>query len=100
MTVSVEIIAERIPDTLFIPLEALFTKDGKPTVYIRDGDDYEPRTVTVGEENDNYVIVREGLVEDEEVALFDPTLGPAGRLETGSRSEQQGPPPTSRIGDH
>lgn len=100
MTVSAEIIAQRIPDALFIPLEALFTKDGKPTVYIRDGDDYEPRTVAVGKENDNYVIISEGLVEEEEVALFDPTSSPADRQEAGSQSEQQGSPTTSTGGNH
>ena len=74
MTVSCEIIVEQIPDTLFIPLEALFREDGKNIVYLKKGGDFKPRHVAIGPENDNYVIITEGIKESDQVALTDPRV--------------------------
>lgn len=74
MTVSCQIIVDRVPDTLFIPLEALFKKDGENIVYVQNGSRFEPRKVKTGIENDNYVIVSEGLKENDKIALADPTV--------------------------
>jgi HlyD family secretion protein len=73
MTVSCEIIVEKIPDTLFIPLESLFKKDGNNIVYVENGKGFDERIVSVGQENDDYVIITSGIKEREHVALRDPT---------------------------
>jgi HlyD family secretion protein len=73
MTVSCEIIVDSIEDTLFVPLEAVFRKNGDTVVFVKKGSGFEMRSVTVGEENDDFVIVAEGLVEGDEIALIDPT---------------------------
>ena len=39
MTVSTEIIVERIPDILYVPIDALFIREGHSVVYVRDGND-------------------------------------------------------------
>ena len=74
MTVSCEIIISEIPDTLFIPLEALFKKNGNNIVYIKNDGGFETKQVSIGMENDDYVIITEGLTEGDKVALSDPTL--------------------------
>jgi HlyD family secretion protein len=74
MTVSCEIIVDRVPEVLFIPLEALFIKDGKNVVYVQNGSDFEPRKVETGIESDNYALITGGLKEDDRVALTDPTI--------------------------
>ncbi|MFQ5638524.1 MAG: efflux RND transporter periplasmic adaptor subunit [bacterium] len=73
MTVSCEIIVNKIPDTLFVPLDALFKLDGETVVYLRKGDDFKPRAVTTGAENDDYVVIVQGLQPGDEIALIDPT---------------------------
>ncbi|HUU30019.1 MAG TPA: efflux RND transporter periplasmic adaptor subunit [archaeon] len=74
MTVSCQIIVNRVPDTLLIPLEALFKKNGDNIVYVQNGSGFEPRKVKTGIESDNYVIVSEGLKEGDRIALVDPTV--------------------------
>ena len=74
MTVSCEIVVNRVADTLFIPLDALFNKDGESVVYVQNGSGFDLRKVEAGIENDNYVIINKGLEEGERVALVDPTL--------------------------
>ncbi|RQW02424.1 hypothetical protein EH222_13690 [candidate division KSB1 bacterium] len=75
MTVSCQIIVDHIADTLFVPLEALFNRDGENIVYVKTGGNFAPRPVTIGEQNQDFVIIVDGLDEGEEVALVDPTLG-------------------------
>ena len=72
MTVSCEIIVNKVPDRLFIPLEALFNKEGEDIVYVKNGRGFEPRKVEVGPENDNFVVIAGGLEEGEDVALAEP----------------------------
>ena len=74
MSVSCEIIVNQIKDTLFIPLEALFKEDNGNVVYIKNGSQYEQQPIITGLENDDYVIVTEGLQGGEEIALIDPTI--------------------------
>ena len=59
---------------LYIPLDAVFEKDGKTLVYVVSGGDSEEREIVLGPRNDNYVIVQSGLGLDDHVALRDPTL--------------------------
>ena len=72
MTVKCEIIVGKILDTLFIPLDALFHKEGKNIVYIKNNDAFEIREVKVGPENDNFVVITEGLKEGDVIALSEP----------------------------
>ncbi|MCK4966884.1 RND transporter, partial [bacterium] len=58
--------------SLFIPLEALFLKDGKRIVYLKKGSSYKPCFVEIGRENDNFIIISKGLKEGDVVALTEP----------------------------
>jgi multidrug efflux pump subunit AcrA (membrane-fusion protein) len=75
MTVSCKIIVEKINDVLYIPLVALFNKDGDNVVYVKKSGGFEIQNVKVGSENDNFVVVLEGLKEGDEVALAEPPGG-------------------------
>ena len=74
MTVSCEIIVDEVPDTFFIPVEALFKNQDRNIVYAKKRGSFEPREVVTGSENDDYVIIAQGLKEGDEVALSDPML--------------------------
>ncbi|MBN2410624.1 efflux RND transporter periplasmic adaptor subunit [candidate division KSB1 bacterium] len=72
MTVSSEIIISKIPDTIYIPIEALFSAEGNYVVYLKSGNSFKKQPVKIGDENDDFVIIQEGLNEGDKVALVDP----------------------------
>ena len=59
---------------LYIPIDAVFVKGGRTLVYRLEEGATVQQEVVLGKRNDNYVIVEEGLGEDDRVALRDPTL--------------------------
>ena len=69
-----EILAESAPLPLYVPLDAVFEKDGRTVVYrIVDGQSEETE-VALGKRNENYVVVENGLTPSDRVTLNDPTL--------------------------
>jgi multidrug efflux pump subunit AcrA (membrane-fusion protein) len=74
MTVSCEIVVERVPDVLYVPLDAVFRRDDKTIAYVRNGRGFDVREVSLGSEGNDNAIVEEGLSEGDQVALMDPTL--------------------------
>ena len=71
-TVQVMIAGDVRKDVLYVPRQAVFMKEGKHTVYIRNGTAFEARTVKVTAETESRAAV-EGLNADTEIALVDPT---------------------------
>ncbi len=74
MTVGCEIIIDRVADTLYVPLEALFHQKEKNIVYLKKGAKFIPQPVETGPENDDFVIIHSGLEVGDQVALTDPAL--------------------------
>jgi multidrug efflux pump subunit AcrA (membrane-fusion protein) len=58
---------------LFIPRQALFMKDGKRVVYVREGSSFKQREVNVGGQSESRAIISD-LQAGTEVALLDPTV--------------------------
>ncbi|RJP73836.1 MAG: efflux RND transporter periplasmic adaptor subunit [Ignavibacteriales bacterium] len=74
MTTSNKMIINKIPNVLSVPLEAVFEKNGKKIVYVKNGSGFDEHFVEVGEKGENSIIVKKGLENNEEVALQDPTI--------------------------
>ena len=72
MSASAEVIIEALPDVILIPERASFIQDGKPAVYVQNGQEFELREIEVGQRNDSDIVVLSGLAEGEVVALEDP----------------------------
>ena len=70
---SVELVmaGRRVDDVLHVPRQAIFEKNGKPVVYLRAGDKFEPREIKPTQRTETRVAV-EGLTEGAEVALVNP----------------------------
>ncbi len=66
-------VAAAAPLPLYIPLDAVFEKDGRALVYCLVRGQPEERAVTLGQKNEDFVIVQHGLTPDDRVALRDPT---------------------------
>jgi HlyD family secretion protein len=72
MSSSAEIIIERQPNMLLIPIRSSFDKDGKPAVYVQTGKNFVVRPIQVGRRNDEDIIVTGGLKDGEIVTLESP----------------------------
>jgi RND family efflux transporter MFP subunit len=74
MSTSNKIIINEIPNVLFIPQEAVFEKHNKKVIYIKNGSSFEEKEVELGDKSEDYIIIKNGLRENEEIALRDPTI--------------------------
>lgn len=72
MTTSNVIHAMTLLDTLFIPLESVFSNDSLQYVYkVKRGDPIK-QIVSLGDANENYILVKDGLGEGDEIFLSTP----------------------------
>jgi HlyD family secretion protein len=74
LTVSCRIIVSEIPDVIYIPLESLFNEQGTDYVYIKSGSGFKRRDIKTGAVNTDFAIVKEGLEENDLIALSNPFL--------------------------
>jgi len=74
MTGAVQVEVERLPDSLMIPADAVFEKEGRIVAYVVASSGYEERTLQLSHRNSRNVRVTEGLMRGERVALKDPTV--------------------------
>jgi HlyD family secretion protein len=72
LTAQVTIAGEPMKNVLHIPRQALFDRSGKPTVYLKAGERFEPKEVKVVARTASAVVV-EQIAEGAQVALADPT---------------------------
>jgi len=77
MTASVEIEVERRPQTLRVPLEAVFERDGGHVCYVATRRGLVPRAVVLGPSNRDFVVIEKGLSKGDRVALRDPSASPS-----------------------
>jgi multidrug resistance efflux pump len=73
---DVEIILERIPNAVNIPAQAVFEKDGKQIVWVRQGSRWDERPIKAEKRTESTVIIAAGLEPGETIALADPTAKP------------------------
>jgi multidrug efflux pump subunit AcrA (membrane-fusion protein) len=84
MTVSCEIVVEKIPKVIFIPIEGFFKKDEKNIAYIARGTSYKPREIKIGVANNDFVVIEQGLKPGETITLGDPS-----RMQPTSKTEKE-----------
>jgi multidrug efflux pump subunit AcrA (membrane-fusion protein) len=70
MNGGMDIVVSRVPNATSIPTKALFTRDGKPIVYLASGDRYRPVEIKVEARNPDEVAVS-GIPPGATVALVD-----------------------------
>jgi RND family efflux transporter MFP subunit len=73
MSANSRIEVGRTPDTILVPVEAVFSKAGRAVVYVQKGRSFEERAVTIGRRNSTHAQVLSGLTAGEKVATKDPT---------------------------
>lgn len=78
MTATVEIQVERKEQALFVPIQAVFDRDGKRVAYVRELGGFREREVITGSVNRDFAVIEKGLSAGDRVALSDPNLAGAG----------------------
>ncbi|HHS13167.1 MAG TPA: efflux RND transporter periplasmic adaptor subunit [bacterium] len=74
MTCGVRIITGRIQDALYVPIQAVFQREGATVVYVMGRNGYRMQEVIVGAKSSDTIVIREGLEEGDRVCLRDPTI--------------------------
>lgn len=72
MSCQAEIIVEQYADALYVPVQAVTRIGTTPTAYVRAGNDFEPRSIEIGLDNNSMVHVLAGLEPGQEVSLTPP----------------------------
>jgi HlyD family secretion protein len=72
LTAEIAVLGEKRKNVLYVPRLALFMRDGKRIVYLKNGTGFEQREVKIQCETESRVAI-EGLKADDQVALLDPT---------------------------
>ena len=89
---DVEIQVEKIPDALHVPAQAVFEKNGKPTVFVQlKNKRFEAREVQVVKQSESMMVLASGVKQGDIVALSDPTAQKSGKKETGEKKSQGNP---------
>lgn len=68
-----EVAAKTAPMPIYIPLDAVFEKDGRTLVYLVVDGQAEEREITLGKKNEDFVVVEKGLAPNDRIAMRDPT---------------------------
>jgi HlyD family secretion protein len=77
MTAAIEIQVEQRTQTLRVPLEAVFERDGRHVCYVATRRGLQPREVVLGPSNRDFVVIEKGLRRGDRVALRDPAAAPS-----------------------
>ena len=85
MTCQVDIIIQRIPNVVSVPIEAVFEREGKTVVFVMGSRSAKKREVELGKRSTTHIIVTEGLAQGEKIALRDPFAGPEAEESTASQ---------------
>lgn len=72
MTTKNTIVTSTIKDVLFCPIESVFNADSVSYVFLKSGGSIKKKQVVVGQSNENEIIIKAGVKEDDELLLNPP----------------------------
>ena len=72
MSCQAEIIVAQYEDAVYVPVQTVLRVEGKPTVFVWEGNRVESRAVVAGLDNNRMIHIVEGLSEGESVLLTPP----------------------------
>jgi HlyD family secretion protein len=90
LTAKVRIMSDPLKNVIYVPRQAIFDRDGKPLVYVKVGQGFEPRPVTITTRTENAVVIS-GVTEGAEIALADPERKPGQTVPAPAAAPAPGP---------
>jgi HlyD family secretion protein len=88
---DVEIIVEKIPSAIHIPAQAVFEKEGKLVVYVKEGNKFVARPIKIGKRSESTLVVADGLKEGETIAMANPEAKPGAKQKSDDKGGSGGP---------
>jgi hypothetical protein len=73
-----------------VPNQSIFEKDGRPVVYVKVKDRFEPRQIQIAKRSETVSILSSGLQPGETIALQDPTISPEERKKKQEQKKSGG----------
>lgn len=89
MSAKVEIIVKELEQVNYVPVQSVFVEDNDHFVFRKSGAGYERKLVTVGDHNNNFIQIVEGLNEGEQVLLSMPEDYEPPQIDMAERSQKQ-----------
>ncbi len=80
---DVEIIVEKIPNAIHVPAQAVFQRDNKMVVYVKEGGKFVPREIHIKKRSENVFVIESGVAAGDEVAMADPEAKPGDKKKDG-----------------
>ena len=77
MKANARIAINTVPNSILVPTQAIFQKNGSTVVYVESGHNFSERSIQVGRRSGDVAQVLGGIKPGEHVALKDPTEGVA-----------------------
>lgn len=81
-----EVTVEQIPDTLYIPYQAVFEEGAQNIVYVLESGRLRARRVQLGRRSESQVAVTDGLAEGEQISLYRPDSAPTSQTDSPESS--------------
>ena len=75
MSAKVEILVDHLNDVVYVPIQAVAPSEGKQVCHVVRGLKSEKREVEIGQFNDEFIEIKNGLKEGEKVLLRPPESG-------------------------
>jgi multidrug efflux pump subunit AcrA (membrane-fusion protein) len=73
---DVEIIVEKVPNAIHVPIQAVFEKEGKQVVFVKTANGFESRPIKPLKRSENVMIISSGVKPGETIALANPEAKP------------------------
>jgi hypothetical protein len=94
---DVEIIVEKIPNALHVPVQAVFDKNGKQIVFVQRGKKFEERPVQIAKRSESTMVLTGGVAPNDTVALADPFEKKSGKKGGDKKSGGGGGNPMGAV---
>lgn len=89
MNAKVDILVNRLENVMYVPLQAVSPYEGKQVCYLGPGRNPERRVVEIGEFNDEFIEIKNGLKEGE-LVLLRPAEAPSDKRPEGKDESKPG----------
>jgi HlyD family secretion protein len=73
ITGDVQVLVEKVPNAIIIPISAMFEKSGQNVVYIWRSGEFQEAPIQVGRKSGDKILVAKGVSPGDKLALRDPT---------------------------
>jgi hypothetical protein len=84
---DVEITVEKVPNAIYVPNQSVFEKEGKPVVYVKQGNAFVARPIKIAKRSESVTIISEGVKAGDVISMQNPEAKPGDAKKGGAKKE-------------